>query len=206
MVAGSSTAPAASKQQDAAASRPATASTPPATTQPVANNGHREASTAPATAGNGSATSAASAANGEDAPQRAAATASPAPPQPIIAAVNPGQASSNPASANPRIPPRQAAGNGTGNGQAGPVAPANAAAGNGEEEQDEHQELREKVQNFRVLLVRLTLRLQQSTRGSIVQQVNYRQASPCASETSCKTCACMATTVSDRCQQAPAGH
>lgn len=34
------------------------------------------------------------------------------------------------------------------------------------------------MQSFRVLLVRLTLRLGQSTRGSIVQQVNYRQGSP----------------------------
>ena len=38
-------------------------------------------------------------------------------------------------------------------------------------------EMREKVQSFRELLVRLTLRLGQSTRGSIVQQVNYRYVS-----------------------------
>lgn len=148
MPAGSSAAPAASSQQQAVPPRPApsgnvTANAPAAPTpsSAVANNGHSQSNT------RSSATTAGNGAPQQQAPAPAAA--------PAVAAAN----------ANPRIPPRQPAGN----GQAGPPAAAPADG-----ENDEHRDLREKVQNFRVMLVRLALRLQHTMRSSIVQQVNYR--------------------------------
>lgn len=111
-------------------------------------------------------------------PPRSTGNANPSiPPRPNGSA-NPSIPPRPSSNANPSIPPRQQA--------VVPAGPARQPAGNGqvgaaaapaaEEESAENRELREKVQNFRVLLVRLTLRLGQSTRGSIVQQVNYRCA------------------------------
>ncbi|DBA83589.1 TPA: hypothetical protein ACH3X1_006160 [Trebouxia sp. C0004] len=129
-----------------------------------------------------------SANNGVNPPRQPVGNANPSiPPRPTGNA-NPSIPPRPTGSANPSIPPRPS---GTANPSIParqqavvPAGPARQSAGNGqvgaaaapaaEEESAENRELREKVQNFRVLLVRLTLRLGQSTRGSIVQQVNYR--------------------------------
>ena len=168
--------------------RPAT----PAADHDAPGNGHAEAATP---SGNGSATGASSSTTAARATgssstpaahpsstssnptQLPSGSAAPSMPPRPAGAATPAAVARAPGSANPSVPPRKpAAGNPSsapqpaGNGQAGP-APAAAAA---DDEPAENRELREKVQKFRVLLVQLTMRLEQSTRGSIVQQVNYR--------------------------------
>ena len=184
---------------------PNPAPTPPAAPALVSNNGHSH-DTETAGNGNGKGTSSSatgvsqstsssnpagsSANNGTNPPRQPVGNANPSiPPRPTgnanpsiplrpTGSANPSIPPRLPGNANPSIPARQQA--------VVPAGPARQPAGNGqvgppaappaEEESAENRELREKVQNFRVLLVRLTLRLGQSTRGSIVQQVNYRCA------------------------------
>ena len=184
---------------------PAPDPTPPAAPAPVSNNGHSH-DTETAGNGNGKGTSSSATAvshstttsdpasspanNGANPPRQPVGNANPSIPPRSTGNAHPSipprpNGSANPSipprpssNANPSIPPRQQA--------IVPAGPARQPAGNGqvaaaaapaaEEESAENRELREKVQNFRVLLVRLTLRLGQSTRGSIVQQVNYRCA------------------------------
>ncbi|KAL3138742.1 Translocase of chloroplast 159, chloroplastic, variant 2 [Trebouxia sp. C0010 RCD-2024] len=146
-------------------------------TAPVANNGHAETA---APSGNGHATSSSAPTSSTTPAAKPASGSSNLAGRPSGPAA-PSMPPRPPGSANPSIPPRQPAAASTaptpavqpaGNGQ--PDAAAAVAAATPDDEPAEHRELREKVQNFRVLLVQLTMRLGQSMRGSIVQQVNYR--------------------------------